>query len=87
MPDSWTLRVLPLTRLCQDIHERPTRTHKNLMQERDVPIWQRENLPLLFHGESLVWVPGVGIAAEYACKTGQNGILPSWRVAGKAPLC
>jgi len=67
--------------------DRPTRTLKNLLQERDVPIWQRENLPLLFHGERLVWVPGVGIAAEYACEAGEEGFSPSWRVAGKAPLC
>jgi tRNA(Ile)-lysidine synthase len=67
--------------------DRPTRTLKNLLQERDVPIWQRENLPLLFHGERLVWVPGVGIAAEYACPAGRQGLSPSWRVAGKAPLC
>jgi len=67
--------------------DRPTRTLKNLLQERDVPMWQRENLPLLFHGERLVWVPGVGIAAEYVCGEGEPGFSPSWRVAGKAPLC
>jgi tRNA(Ile)-lysidine synthase len=67
--------------------DRPTRTLKNLLQERDVPMWQRENLPLLFHGDRLVWVPGVGIAAEYACPAGETGLSPSWRVAGKAPLC
>ena len=67
--------------------DRPTRTLKNLLQERDVPMWQRDNLPLLFHGDRLVWVPGVGIAAEYACRAGEPGLSPSWRVAGKAPLC
>jgi tRNA(Ile)-lysidine synthase len=67
--------------------DRPTRTLKNLLQERDIPVWQREKLPLLFHNERLVWVPGVGIAADYACEPGQAGLLPSWRVAGKAPLC
>ncbi|MEO5694393.1 MAG: tRNA lysidine(34) synthetase TilS [Usitatibacter sp.] len=66
---------------------RPTRTLKNLLQEREIPAWQREKLPLLFHGDHLVWVPGVGIAAEYACPAGQEGLNPAWRVAGKAPLC
>ncbi len=67
--------------------DRPTRTLKNLLQEREIPMWQREKLPLLFHEGRLVWIPGVGIAAEYACGAGQEGFQPSWRVAGKAPVC
>ncbi len=66
---------------------RPTRTLKNLLQERDVPEWQRDRLPLLFRGAALAWVPGVGIAAEFACESGKQGILPTWTVAGRAPLC
>jgi len=42
---------------------------------------------LLFHNERLVWVPGVGIAEEYACGPGEEGLKPCWTVAGKAPLC
>jgi tRNA(Ile)-lysidine synthase len=64
-----------------------TRTLKNLLQERGIAPTERERLPLLFHGDRLVWVPGVGIAADYACSAGQAGIKPLWRVAGKAPLC
>jgi len=67
--------------------DRPTRTLKNLLQEREIPIWQREKLPLLFHEDRLVWVPGVGIAADYACPEGKEGFQPSWRVAGKTPVC
>jgi tRNA(Ile)-lysidine synthase len=66
---------------------RPTRTLKNLLQEHDVPEWQRDRLPLLFRGESLAWVPGVGIAAEFACPAGVQGILPCWSVAGAPLLC
>jgi tRNA(Ile)-lysidine synthase len=65
----------------------PSRTLKNLLQERGVPPWQREALPLLFHGDRLVWVPGVGIDAEYACAGGRPGLRPCWEVAGSAPLC
>jgi tRNA(Ile)-lysidine synthase len=67
--------------------DRPTRTLKNLLQEHGMPLWQRQNLPLLFHGESLAWVPGIGIAADYACGPAETGLFPSWSVAGKAPLC
>lgn len=67
--------------------DRPTRTLKNLLQEEGMPVWQRQNLPLLFQGENLAWVPGVGIAVEYACKDATQGFLPSWTVAGKAPVC
>ena len=67
--------------------DRPTRTLKNLLQEHDIAAWHRDRLPLLFHGERLVWVPGIGIAAEYACRPGEPGLAPSWTVAGKAPLC
>ncbi|MBC8023049.1 MAG: tRNA lysidine(34) synthetase TilS, partial [Burkholderiales bacterium] len=66
---------------------RPTRTLKNLLQEHDVPEWQRDRLPLLFRGDALAWVPGVGIAAEFACEAGAEGLFPSWRVAGRVSLC
>jgi len=67
--------------------KRPTRTLKNLLQEHDVPEWQRDRLPLLFRGERLAWVPGVGIAAEFACESGKEGLSPCWTVAGRASLC
>ena len=67
--------------------DRPTRTLKNLLQEGEVAVWQREKLPLLFHGERLVWVPGIGIDADYACRPGEKGLKPTWRVAGKPALC
>jgi len=64
-----------------------TRTLKNLLQERSIPAWRRDRLPLLFRGDDLVWVPGVGIAAGYACEPRSEGLLPCWTVAGEAALC
>jgi tRNA(Ile)-lysidine synthase len=66
---------------------RPTRTLKNLLQEHGIPAWQRERMPLLFHAGRLVWVPGIGISAEYACGDAEEGFLPCWRVVGRTPVC
>jgi len=67
--------------------DRPTRTLKNLLQEREIPAWQREKLPLLFHGDQLVWIPGIGIAVGYACGSGREGLNPAWTVAGRPAVC
>jgi len=58
---------------------RPRRTLKNLFQEAGVPPWQRERLPLLFSGETLVWAPGLGVDAAYQARAKAPGVLPEWR--------
>jgi len=58
---------------------RPRRTLKNLFQEAGVPPWERERLPMLFCGEDLVWVPGLGVDAAYRAAAGKRGIVPRWR--------
>lgn len=57
---------------------RPRRSLKNLFQESGVPPWERERLPLLFCGDDLVWVPGLGIDAKFASQGGA-GIDLQWR--------
>lgn len=61
----------------------PTRTLKNLLQEGRVPAWHRDRLPLLFEGDRLVWVPGIGICADYLAAPGQRGLEPRWTPAGE----
>lgn len=58
---------------------RPRRSLKNLYQEAGIPPWRRSAMPLLWCGEDLVWVPGVGIAWEYRCAPDEPGVLPHWR--------
>jgi len=58
---------------------RPRRTLKNLFQEAGVPAWERERLPLLVHGEDLVWAPGLGVDARYQAAKNAPGVLPEWR--------
>ncbi|MGB0129768.1 MAG: tRNA lysidine(34) synthetase TilS, partial [Rhodocyclaceae bacterium] len=57
---------------------RPRRTLKNLFQEAGVPPWERDIRPLLWCGDDLVWVAGVGIAAEFRCPPDEDGWLPAW---------
>ena len=57
---------------------RPSRTLKNLFQEAGIAPWERDHRPLVYSGEDLVWVPGVGIAAGYQAAGGRAGLLPEW---------
>ena len=61
-------RIRPLGRGC-------TKTGKALFQEAHVPPWQRADWPLLYHGEQLVAVPSLALAAEAAVA---NGCDPRW---------
>ncbi|MBP6057561.1 MAG: tRNA lysidine(34) synthetase TilS [Nitrosomonas sp.] len=57
---------------------RPRRSLKNLLQEASIPPWERNTMPLLFCGEKLVWVPGIGIDCEFQVESDELGILPVW---------
>ncbi|HXF18596.1 MAG TPA: tRNA lysidine(34) synthetase TilS [Burkholderiales bacterium] len=57
---------------------RPTRALKNLLQEHAVPPWERSRMPLVFFGEQLAWVPGIGVAAEFRAGATEDGIAPEW---------
>jgi tRNA(Ile)-lysidine synthase len=56
----------------------PSRTLKNLMQENAVPPWERARMPLVFFGDRLAWVPGIGVAAEFRAGAAEAGIEPEW---------
>ena len=82
--DAAKLRKAPVTirarqggeRLQPDC-DRPRRSLKNLFQESRVPPWRRARLPLLFCGEQLVWVPGVGIDCGFQAQRG--ALVAAWR--------
>ena len=39
---------------------------------------ERARLPLLFSGDDLVWVPGLGVDARFHAPTGSQGLVPEW---------
>ncbi len=57
---------------------RPRRALKSLLQEHGVPPWERSRMPLVFFGEQLAWVPGIGVAAEFRADATEPGIAPEW---------
>ena len=57
---------------------RPRRALKSLLREAGIPPWQRARLPLLYVGEELAWVAGVGADARFRAGAGQEGWLISW---------
>jgi tRNA(Ile)-lysidine synthase len=57
---------------------RPCRTLKNLFQERGIPPWRRDRLPLVYCGDELVSVPGIGDAFEFRAVPGEAGLIVTW---------
>jgi tRNA(Ile)-lysidine synthase len=58
---------------------RPRRSLKNLLREASLPPWERVALPLIFSGDHLVCVPGIGIDCAYQAASGEPGLVVEWR--------
>ena len=54
--------------------KRPTKKLKQLLQESDLPPWERENLPMIFVGESLACVPNFGVDIKFQTKPKEVGL-------------
>ncbi len=84
VPDT-LLRTAPLVARAREGGERlraepgrPSRTLKNLFQERGVPAWQRD-VPLLYAGGRLLYVPGLGVNRDGAAPDGAAWRRIEWR--------
>ena len=55
-----------------------TKTLGNLWQAQGLPPWQRQRLPLLWCGDSLLAVPGLGYAADWQAQAGEAGLKFAW---------
>ena len=62
----------------QPAANRPRRTVKNLLQEADMPVWERDRLPFIYCGDTLACVPGVAIDYRFQARRGEASILPQW---------
>lgn len=62
---------------------RPRRALKKILQEANVPPWEREALPLVFADDELIACPGVAIEPGWLCPPGVDGLNLTWH--GFAP--
>lgn len=58
--------------------KRPRRSLKKILQEAALAPWVRNTLPLLFCGDQLVWVAGVGIDCNFQVPEGSMGLVVTW---------
>lgn len=65
---------------------RSRRSLKNLLQEAALPPWEREAIPLLYSGEQLVWVPGIGVESDFQARPGEPGLIVSWQCHTSLPV-
>jgi len=57
---------------------RPSKTLKKILQESEVPPWLRSRIPLLYDGEDLAYIPGLGVSEEFAAKGIEPGCIIEW---------
>ena len=80
--DAVTVRVRRGGERLQPDCRRPRRSLKNLLQERGVPSWRRERLPLIYCGGRLAWAAGIGVDCAFQAKSGEPALHPEWLSSG-----
>ena len=58
--------------------KRPTKKIKQMLQESDLPPWERELLPLIFLDKNLACVPNFGVDVKYQSKSQEDGLEVMW---------
>lgn len=57
---------------------RPRKALKAWLAEAGMPAWERDALPLVFLGEALAAVPGVGVDGAFSAACDAPGLVPVW---------
>ncbi|MBC7756156.1 MAG: tRNA lysidine(34) synthetase TilS [Bdellovibrio sp.] len=57
---------------------RPRRSLKVILQNHEMPPWQREQLPLIFMNDTLVVIPNIGVDASLQAGNDEMGLVVNW---------
>lgn len=60
---------------------RPRHAVKKLLQQASLTVWQRQALPLVWCGDALAAVPGIGVNVAFQAAAGEKGLRLIWRPA------
>ncbi len=60
---------------------RPRRALKKMLQDTDMPPWQRQTLPLVWCGDRLAAVPGIGVDLAFQAAQDESGWAVTWQPA------
>ena len=63
--------------------DRPRQALKRVLQDAGMPPWQRNSLPLVFCGDALAAVPGIGVDAAFQTAAGAPGCSVRWHPRGR----
>jgi tRNA(Ile)-lysidine synthase len=58
--------------------DRPARAVKSLLREAGIPEWTRHGLPLVWCGDALAAIPGIGVDQRFVAAENADGIDPIW---------
>jgi len=75
---SVTIRLRSGKEILRPDAARPTRTLRNLFQGCGIPPWQRDGWPLLYCGETLAAIPGIGVECSWQAAPGEAGVKLIW---------
>ena len=59
--------------------KRPNRHLKDLLQSARIPPWQRSYIPLIYSGNDLVQIPGIGVACGWQAAPEDAAVNIEWR--------
>ncbi|MCP4698960.1 MAG: tRNA lysidine(34) synthetase TilS [Gammaproteobacteria bacterium] len=75
---NWTVRFRQGGESCR--FRGHARCLKKLLQEANIPPWQRPFIPLVYAQNTLAAIPGIGICDGFAARTGEPGRILYWRM-------
>ena len=54
------------------------RSLKKIFQEAGIPPWMRTDVPIIFLGDELIWMPQIGLSKKFVSRRGEPALSFHW---------